>query len=126
MQQDIIQEGPANLLMKMSNANLDTLTRRAQTYVQPVVAATGNWVGGRLRLTPSGIHFEMNRMNKRYQNNTDPVDIPLTEITAIARGRMLLFFPTADITTTTGLFRFRLLPGKTIPFLTTLAEMLEE
>jgi len=126
MQQDVILEGLANLLMQMSNTDLGSLSGKARTYVRPAVAVTGNWVGGRIQLTTSCIRFEMNQMNKRFQSVTDPVEIPLAEITTIAQGRMMLFFATADVTTSTGLFRFRLSPGKTTPFLAILGKMLGE
>ncbi len=117
MQEPVLIEGLANLLMPMSNADLGGMGARKRRNVGPAVAATGNWVGGRFELTERHIRFRMNALNKRFQKDTGMVEIPLAEITGIDRGRMLRFFATADITTPTGHYRFRLPPGKTDRFL---------
>ncbi len=117
MQDPVLIEGLANLLMPMSNADLGGMGAHKRRNVSPAVAATGNWVGGRFELTERHIRFRMNALNKRFQKDTGMVEIPLTEITGIDRGRMMRFFATADITTPTGRYRFRLTPGKTDRFL---------
>ena len=117
MQEPVLIKGLANLLMPMSNVDLGSMGTRKRQTVGPAVAATGNWVGGRFELTERHIRFRMNAMNTRFQKDTGMVEIPLADITAISRGRMLLFFATADVTTTIGRYRFRLTPGKTDRFL---------
>ncbi|HHL22760.1 MAG TPA: hypothetical protein ENJ52_14705 [Aliiroseovarius sp.] len=120
MQEPVLIEGLANLLMPMSNVDLGGIGARKRGAVGPAVVATGNWVGGRFELTGRHIRFRMNAMNRRFQKDTGMIEIPLDDITGIDRGRMLWFFATADITTPTGRYRFRLPPGKTDRFLTQL------
>ncbi len=121
---ETLRAGVANLLMSLSNADLKGMGAGKNAMVGMAVAGVGNWVGGKYRLTRHAIHFEMNPLNKAFQTDTRAVFIPLASITNIARGRMLLFFPTADITSATGLYRFRMAPGKTLPFLAALRQIL--
>ncbi len=117
MRHNTIFESPANLLMPLPKLALNGMGRQRRADLSLAVAVTGNWVGGRLWLSEREIRFQVNALNRRFQADTAPVAIPLADIASLSRGRLLWFFPTADVTTAAGTYRFRLSPRRTDPFL---------
>ena len=73
--------------------------------------------GGPRRQAGAARLEDLDRVDVRSPAASTHRDVRLT---GIDRGRMLWFFATADITTPTGRYRFRLPPGKTDRFLTQL------
>ena len=104
---DPIFTARCNCLYKNKNVsaeNLEQLAGQVQKLGIPLCANTitssieriGNWVGGQVVVFQDKVVFSMNQLNAAFQEDTSDVVVPISMISDVKIGKMLMVAKTVD------------------------------